>query len=81
MAGCNVELGTCNANTSGLVEGTVGAWYRFLKSSYGTLQAGAQYEYINRNTFSGVGATRGSTIRPNTNENMVLVSFRYLPFN
>jgi hypothetical protein len=81
LTGCEVELGTCNANTSAVVEGTIGAWYRFLKGSYGTLEFGTQYEYIERNTFAGVGATKGSTISPSTNENAVLISFRYLPFN
>jgi hypothetical protein len=81
LAGCEVELGTCNASTSAVVEGTIGAWYRFLKGSYGTLEFGAQYEYIARNTFEGLGATKGSTLSPSTNENAVLISFRYLPFN
>jgi hypothetical protein len=80
LAGCLVELGTCNAVTSSLVEGTVGAWWRVIKSAYGTMQVGLQYEYVGRNTFQGVGATRGSTVSPSTNENMVLFSLRYLPF-
>jgi hypothetical protein len=81
LAGCELELGSCNANTSAVVEGTIGAWYRFLKGNYGTLEFGTQYEYIERNTFAGVGATKGSIISPSTNENAVLISFRYLPFN
>ena len=81
LSGCLIELGTCNANTSGLVEGTVGAWYRFLKGSYGTVQAGAQYEYIHRNTLAGLGPTRGSSVSPSSDLNAFLFSFRYLPFN
>jgi hypothetical protein len=81
LAGCEIELGSCNANTSAVVEGTIGAWYRFLKGSYGTMEFGAQYEYIDRNTFAGVGATKGSTISPSSDENALLFSFRYLPFN
>jgi hypothetical protein len=65
---------------SGVVEGTVGAWWRVLKTTYGTMQLGAQYEYVNRNTFPGVGATRGSTVAPSANESMFLVSARYYPF-
>ncbi|PPQ34984.1 FlxA-like family protein [Rhodopila globiformis] len=81
LGGCNVELGSCSANTSGLLEGTVGAWWRMIRSDYGTLQVGAQYEYINRNTFQGVfSSTNRNTLSPSTNENMFLVSFRYLPF-
>ena len=80
LSGCEVELGSCSAATSNVVEGTVGAWWRVIKSSYGTMQVGAQYEYVNRNTFSGVGATRGSTVSPSANENMFLFSLRYYPF-
>jgi len=80
LSGCQVEMYSCAAATSGLVEGTVGGWWRIVKSSYGTVQAGVQYEYINRNAFQGVGATKGSTLSPSTNENMFLFSVRYLPF-
>ncbi len=80
LTGCYAQLGTCNASTSSIVEGTVGAWWRLLQSNYGTIQAGLQYAYVERNAFSGVGATKGSTLSPSTNENMLLFSFRYLPF-
>ncbi|WP_428488065.1 hypothetical protein [Rhodopila sp.] len=80
LSGCEAELGACNAATSALVEGTVGGWWRFIKSRYGTAEFGAQYSYVNRNTFKGLGATRGSTLSPNANENLFLFSFRYLPF-
>jgi hypothetical protein len=79
LTGCLFELGTCNASTSSLLEGTVGAWWRLIRSNVGTLQAGVQYEYILRNTYQGLGP-RGTTVSPSTNENMFLVSFRYLPF-
>jgi hypothetical protein len=80
LAGCTVELGSCSAVTSSVVEGTIGAWWRVIKSNYGTAEVGAQYEYVDRNTFQGVGATPGSTLSPSTNENMFLFSVRYLPF-
>ncbi len=74
--GCYVELSTasCQANTSSIVEGTLGGWWRFLHGSYGTAQVGAQYEYLRRNVFDGVGGSKG------TDDNVVLVSFRYMPF-
>ncbi len=81
LAGCDMELGTCNAVTSQVIEGTVGAWYRFLKGSYGTLESGVQYEYIRRNAFSGESNVPGVSMTPTTDENAILVSFRYLPFN
>jgi hypothetical protein len=44
------------------------------------MEVGAQYEYVGRNTFQGIGATKGSTLSPSTDENMILFSLRYLPF-
>ena len=80
LTGCLEELGTCSAVTSSIVEGTVGGWWRPIKSPYGTVQLGLQYEYVNRTAFSGVGATKGSVITPSANENMFLFSVRYYPF-
>jgi hypothetical protein len=74
---CNVELGAaadCTGTTKAVVQGTVGGWYKFLKGSYGTMQVGAQYSYTRRMAFQGVGPT------PQTDENIVLLSFRYYPF-
>lgn len=75
-AGCGVELSTlaCTANTSGVVQGTLGGWWRFFRGNYGTAEVGAQYSYTRRSTFGGVGG------HPSADENTALVSFRYLPF-
>ena len=76
-SGCRTELSaatTCGAQTRSLVNGTVGAWWRFLHGGYGTMLAGAQYSYTKRIAFHGVGGT------PKTDENAVFVSLRYLPF-
>lgn len=76
-SGCEVELSpasTCVANTSGIVQGTVGGYWKFLKGPYGTMQVGAQYAYTHRSVFQGLGRT------PQTDENTVLLSFRYYPF-
>lgn len=80
-AGCSTELSTagCTANTSGLVEGTLGAWWRFLRGGYGTAQVGAQYAYIRRDVFAGT-APRGGNGNAGTDNNIIMVSFRYLPF-
>jgi hypothetical protein len=80
LTDCYVGGETCGAMTSNVIEGTIGAWWRVIKSAYGTAQVGAQYEYVQRNAFSGVGNTPGSTLTPSTNENMFLFSVRYLPF-
>jgi len=80
-AGCYTELSTaaCAANTSGLVEGTLGAWWRILHGGYGTAQVGAQYAYVKRDVFAGV-APPGGKGNSGTDNNIFLVSFRYLPF-
>jgi hypothetical protein len=80
LGGCEVELGSCSASTSSIIEGTLGFWWRVLKGPYGTGEVGAQYAYVDRKTFSGLGATPGSTIAPSANENIFLFSVRYLPF-
>jgi hypothetical protein len=74
---CDVELGSssgCVGNTSGIIQGTVGGWWRFVHGEYGTMQIGAQYSYTHRSVFQGIGPT------PKTDENIVMLSFRYYPF-
>ena len=79
--GCNIEqpIATtlaqpCTANTSGVVQGTIGTWWRFLKGDFGTMQTGVQYSYTRKTAFDGKGGS------PSTDDNMVFFSFRYLPF-
>ena len=43
LSGCEIALGSCSADTSGVVEGTLGAWWRFIQSRYGTMELGAEY--------------------------------------
>ena len=74
---CDEELGPssgCIGNTSGVVQGTIGAWWKFEKGPYGTMQVGPQYSYTHRSIFQGVGPT------PKTDDNMLFLSFRYYPF-
>jgi hypothetical protein len=63
--------GHCSGNTRNILEGTLGFWYRLYNGPKGRIQFGPQYSYIDRNTWSGMGAS------PNAIENMVLSSFRY----
>ena len=81
-AGCDTEGSalTCTANTRGITQGTLGAWWRFLHGPFGTLQAGTQWSYTRRTAFAGTGATAGSVLTPRTDDNIVMFSFRYLPF-
>jgi hypothetical protein len=75
-AGCSIELSTatCTADTSGLTQGTIGAWWRFAQGNFGTAEVGASYSYTKRTIFPGVGGA------PSTDENVVMFSFRYFPF-
>ena len=80
-AGCDIELSAaaCTGDTSGLTQGTLGAWWRFLKGNFGTVQSGIQYSYTRRDIFKGVAAPGGSG-NNFTDNNIVLFSLRYLPF-
>jgi hypothetical protein len=74
---CEEELGPgsgCVANTSGIVQGAIGAWWKFEKGPFGTMQVGPEYSYTHRSIYQGVGPT------PKTDDNMFFLSFRYYPF-
>ncbi len=75
-AGCDIQNGSpCIANISAVTEGTIGAWWRFLEgNSVGVFLVGPQYEYIRRNDFRGLGGA------PKVDEQIVMLSFRYYPF-
>jgi hypothetical protein len=70
-------LSNCDGDTRSILEGTLGFWYRFYSGPKGRMQFGAQYSYVDRNTWSGVGATAGSTAGPHGIDNMVFTSMRY----
>jgi hypothetical protein len=61
----------CNADTKDLIEITAGFYYKFYNGPKGRIQWGPQFSHIIRNTWSGIGGS------PDTNQNMVLTSFRY----
>jgi hypothetical protein len=75
-SGCGMVLSplACTANTSGLVEGTIGEWWRWLTGAWGTMAVGTQYSYVRRNIFPGVGGA------PKKDENIFMLSMRYYPF-
>ncbi len=75
---CDVELGSgsgCVGNTSGVIQAAIGAWWKFEKGPFGTMQVGPEYTYTRRTIFQGVGPT------PKTDENTIFLSFRYYPFS
>jgi hypothetical protein len=70
------SLSKCTADTRVLIEGTSGFWYRIYdgskeKLNLGRVQWGAQYSYVTRNTWSGLG------LEPHAIDGMVFTSFRY----
>jgi len=71
------SLAECTGDTRNVIQGTLGFWYRFYQGQMGRVQSGLQYSYINRNTWSGAGATTGTLVGPHAVENMVMTSFRY----
>ena len=72
------SLTSCAADTRALIEGTVGFWYRFYSGPRGRFQFGTQYSYVTRDTWSGVGFTKGTYVEPEGIDNMVFTSFRYI---
>ncbi len=72
-------LSNCTADTRALVEGTAGFWHRIYSGPKGRLQWGAQYSYVTRQTWSGVGpAGKGKPgVEPEGLDGMVFTSFRY----
>jgi hypothetical protein len=75
--GCGAELSTlpCSpANTQGVVQGTIGEWWRWISGPWGSMALGAQYSYTRRQVFKGVGGS------PKADENIFMLSMRYYPF-
>ena len=73
-AGCEIELGSCGAQTRAIDGITAGAWWRFLHGDYGTVEAGVEYSYIKRIAFVAKGG------RPTTDADILFFTLRFLPF-
>ncbi|HML27243.1 MAG TPA: hypothetical protein PKE16_00090 [Hyphomicrobium sp.] len=74
-SGCDIEGGTCQAQTKRLWEITGGVWQDIYKGSFGRAAVGAQAEYIKREAFNSINGGA-----PTTDDMIVLGSFRYYPF-
>jgi outer membrane murein-binding lipoprotein Lpp len=81
--GCFTVGGTCTAQTKNVWEVTAGFWDKVYSGVFGSVRVGVQYSYIQRDFFPGtVGLPAGSApLAANTNENVVMASFRYYPFD
>ncbi|CUW46449.1 hypothetical protein [Novacetimonas hansenii] len=74
-SGCWTEgSSACTASIKSVEEFTIGAWYRFIKGKYGTVQAGTQLAYSRVHTWGGIGGA------PTTSMSEIFFDFRYLPF-
>jgi hypothetical protein len=79
-SGCETEgAGICTANTSRIVSGTLGGWWKFYQGWLGNGQVGITDTWIKREIFGGVVGV-GADPNPSTNINITMVSFRYYPF-
>ncbi len=79
LGGCDIEFGTCNAQTRTLASFTTGGWWHFLDGQWGSVMGGVQYTYIRKFAFRGNDGM-GNSVYPTTTGNTVYVTFRYLPF-
>ncbi|MDD4915852.1 MAG: hypothetical protein PHW13_12540, partial [Methylococcales bacterium] len=65
---------SCQAQTQAVWQITPGFWGKLYDGNAGTVKTGVQYSYTKRDGFSGLGG-----IAPHTEDNMVMLSFRYYP--
>ncbi len=69
-------LANCTGDARNIIEGTLGFWYKPYNGPKGRLQFGAQYSYVDKNTWNGIGGPYSGP-SPNAIDNMFLTSFRY----
>jgi hypothetical protein len=62
----------CMAQNRNISQVIGGFWYRLFKGPYGTLQYGANYEYLRRNTWAAVGG------EPQGHIHIVMTSVRFV---
>jgi hypothetical protein len=63
----------CIANNRRLSDVTAGFWQNVYKGQFGRVAVGAEYEYIKRESFNGVGGT------VSTYDNVIFTSLRWYP--
>jgi hypothetical protein len=64
----------CIANNRRVMELAIGFWHDLYKGNFGRVRVGAQYEYLRREAFEGIGGA------PTTDNNIILTSIRYYPW-
>ncbi len=84
--GCNNEGGICQGQTHRIFQITGGMWDKLYKGNFGEVRVGVQYSYTQRQLFGATAAANGVATAANpfvsakADEQMVLTSFRYYPF-
>ena len=75
---------SCGGSTKRVWQLTGGMWDKIYKGAFGEVRVGVQYSYTQRELFEGSGFaapyTAGLPFAPKQNENTVLTSLRYYPF-
>ena len=61
----------CIANNRRVMEFAVGFWHDIYRGNVGRLRVGAQYEYLRREAFAGIGGA------PAADNNIIMTSLRY----
>jgi hypothetical protein len=69
-----VTPANCIANNRRVIELAIGFWRDLYKGDLGRLRVGAQYEFLRREAFEGIGGA------PATDNNIFLTSLRYYPW-
>ncbi|HTO42574.1 MAG TPA: hypothetical protein VML56_00700 [Burkholderiales bacterium] len=64
----------CRADTQSVWQVQTGAWLKFYQGKAGMMEVGASYSYLHKTAFAGNAGA------PTTNDNIVMLSFRYYPF-
>ena len=76
---------TCTFDVQKAQEFTIGFWQDAYKGNLGRLRYGLQYEYVRLTAFPGAAGPITPTSTPNEglnpNNNILMFSFRYYPFN
>jgi hypothetical protein len=86
LGNCFVELGTCSADTRQIDQYTIGLWDKAYSGKFGYVRVGLQFSHTDLQAFPGLAGTNTAgilstaTVRPTTDDNMFLTSFRYYPF-
>jgi hypothetical protein len=87
LGGFNTPIaGTaCTFDVQKAQEFTIGFWQDAYKGNLGRIRYGLQYEYVRLTAFAGVPGPITATSTPNQgltpNNNILMFSFRYYPFN